>query len=171
MKTEYQAADLSNCERYRWHLERIFDYAKGTIAFIGVNPSTADALIEDATTRKWAHFTLREGFGGYRAVNLFAYRATDVKELGRAEDAIGDHNDHFIGLALSHADLIVPCWGSRDKLPRPMRSRINRVIDLIEWRDKPVKVFGLTNAGDPKHPLFLGHDHPLIEVHPSTLRI
>jgi hypothetical protein len=32
---------------------------------------------------------------------------------------------------------------------------------------KPVKVFGLTASGDPKHPLMLGYDTQLVEWRPA----
>ena len=47
-------AVISLCGKYRYRLERHWSPLAGpTWAFFGVNPSTADADKEDATTRKW----------------------------------------------------------------------------------------------------------------------
>lgn len=159
------SAILSACGLYRYRLERdVFanGHALGkTIAFFGVNPSTADATLDDATVRKWRGFAMR--LGGYRFIvgNVFAYRATDVRELAQASNPIGlENNPHLLRIA-ADADILVPCWGNRDKAPRELRSRFDDVLAMLLATDKPVLHFGLTKGGDPKHPLMLGYDTPL----------
>jgi len=55
-------AIMSPCGKYRFRLERDcslpFPGSK-VIAYFGVNPSTADAVEDDATVRKWRGFTIR----------------------------------------------------------------------------------------------------------------
>ena len=47
------------------------------VAFVLLNPSTADEEGDDPTIRRCIGFAQRHGFGGLEAVNLYAYRATN----------------------------------------------------------------------------------------------
>jgi hypothetical protein len=158
------SAVLSDCGTYRYRLDRELQAAGIVICYLGVNPSTADAEREDATTRRWRGFALREGARRYVAVNPFAYRATDVKELAAADDPVGPLNDWHIDEALHEADLIVPCWGSRAKLPGRLRPRLAEVRRRLFLYRAPLRTFGLTASGDPLHPLMLANNTPLVPL-------
>lgn len=157
------SAVISDCGAYRYHLRReISNNPQGaSILFIGVNPSTADALQDDATVRKWRGFSERWGFSGFEVVNLFAYRATDVGQLAVCADPIGPDNNDYLQRSIFFADLVVPCWGSRGKLPPSLHPRIEEVKRMLRERATRVSHFGLTASGDPKHPLMLGYDTKL----------
>jgi hypothetical protein len=159
-------AVISKCGRYRYRLGRDIgrDVMRGigpTVAFIGVNPSTADAETDDATVRKWRGFASRWGCDRMVVGNLFAYRATDVRELATADDPVGHENNEHLRAVLDGVDLVVPCWGSRGKLPPNLRYRIDDVRRMLRACASPVRVLGLTTSGDPKHPLMLGYSSPL----------
>ena len=47
-----KSAILSADRKYRYVLTRIWDEAKSTVVFIGLNPSTADEETDDPTIRK-----------------------------------------------------------------------------------------------------------------------
>nr|WP_246217502.1 DUF1643 domain-containing protein [Paraburkholderia panacisoli] len=51
-----------------------------TFAFFGVNPSTTDATLDDATARKCIGFTKPNGGRRLIVGNVFAVRSTDVHE-------------------------------------------------------------------------------------------
>ncbi len=157
-------AVLSDCLRYRYRLERTLNGGGllGTVAFIGVNPSTADASLDDATVRKWKGFAHRWGYDHIVVGNLFAWRSTDVKALAAAEDPVGPDNDQHLAALLTGADLIVPCWGNASKLPPRLRPRIDQVKALLQATQTPIAVLGLTGSQDPKHPLMLGYATPLV---------
>lgn len=164
-------AVLSACGRYRYRLDRIVNdtlllpgFDGTVVCYAGVNPSTADAEAEDATTRKWRGFAQRLGAWRYIAINPFALRARDVRELGRADDPVGPDNDAYIDAAIAEADVLVPCWGDRGKVPAPLRPRLDALLDRMRVSGKPVLVFGLTRGGDPLHPLMLGYDTLLIPL-------
>ena len=163
------AAILSHCGQYRYRLERATSHAgrkrRQTVVFIGVNPSTADATVDDATVRKWRGFSTRWGYTHFVVGNLFAYRATDVRALASAADPIGERNDEHLNAMLRDADTVVPCWGCRGKLPPALHGRIERVWSMIEASCAPVWALGMTRSGDPKHPLMLGYDTPLMDWH------
>jgi hypothetical protein len=70
-------AIISPCGLYRYRLERTVAMTGPVYAFFGVNPSTADASIDDATVRKWIGFTKKWGGSRFIVGNVFAYRSTD----------------------------------------------------------------------------------------------
>lgn len=158
------SAIISPCGKYRYRLDRRVGASGPTYAFFGVNPSTADASIDDATVRKWIGFTKRWGGSRFIVGNVFAYRSTDVKALATVEDAFGeDIGDHTSDI-ISEADILVPCWGNTDKVPPSLRFAFDVLMDALLSSGKPVKCFGATASGDPKHPLMLGYATPLIDL-------
>lgn len=159
------SAVISPCGQYRYRLDRTVAMEGPVYAFFGINPSTADASLDDATVRKWIGFTKKLGGSRFMVGNVFAYRSTDVKALGalKPSDAIGLMNDwHLMRMAVE-ADVIVPCWGNTSKVPPAFRERFKFMAGMLTGAGKPLHCFGLTNSGDPKHPLMLGYDTPLIE--------
>jgi hypothetical protein len=76
------SAVISPCGAYRYRLERPDVFGDFSTAVIMVNPSTADATENDATIRKLIGFRNHHSWGHIIVGNLFAYRATDVRELG-----------------------------------------------------------------------------------------
>lgn len=150
---------------YRYQLHRAFPLMEegARYMFIGVNPSTADDYADDATVRKWKGFVSRWNGSQFSVGNLFAARATDVRKLTQMLDPIGPSNDDYLRAMMECAHIIVPCWGSRFKIPERLRIRIDAVTDLIKASGKTTRCFGRTNRGDPKHPLMLGYDTTLEE--------
>ncbi|RWB95624.1 MAG: DUF1643 domain-containing protein [Mesorhizobium sp.] len=157
-----RSAVISDCLTWRYRLDRDLGIPGLVFAYLGVNGSTADGDEEDHTTMKWNQFTLQNGGGRYITGNPYAYRAKDVRALAAAVDPIGPENDRYIREILNEADVIVPCWGSRGKLPKHLRPRLDTLRDWIFSTKKPVKIFGLTASGDPKHPLMLPYSTQLI---------
>lgn len=155
------SAVFSPCGTWRYLLERDVAEIGVVFAFFGVNGSTAGIKNEDQTSMKWRGFTLRNAGRRYVAANPFAYCTTDVHELAGVEDPIGPENDAYISAAIAVADVLVPCWGSRGKLPRRLHYRLDWLKAQIFAAGKPVRIFGLTASGDPKHPLMLGYDTKL----------
>lgn len=119
------------------------------MCWIMLNPSTADAALDDPTIRRCIGFSQRWGFGGLVVVNLFALRATDPKELLKHRSPIGDRNDAFIKMAIEGCALTVCAWGTAGNFMQ----RDEQVKNLLNGH-KPVHL-GLTKNGHPKHPLYL----------------
>ncbi|MGU7779919.1 DUF1643 domain-containing protein [Burkholderia sp. PU8-34] len=156
---------ISPCGRFRYRLEREVGIDGLTFAYFGMNPSTADATVDDATVRKWIGFTKVNGGRRFIVGNVSAYRATDVKELADVlitPDQWRANLDH-INEIIADADVLVPCWGNRSKAPRHMRNDFDTLLAMLQTSGKPVKHFGLTASGDPKHPLMPAYATPLIE--------
>lgn len=146
---------------YRYRLERTVAMNGPVYAFFGINPSTADASVDDATVRKWIGFTKRWGASRFIVGNVFAFRATDVKALATADDPFGDDIGDHITDIISEADILVPCWGNTSKVPPQLQYAFDVLMDALVSSGKQVLHFGLTKSGDPKHPLMLGYDTQL----------
>lgn len=156
-------AIISECGRYRYRLERDISDTGPVFAYFGVNPSTADADLDDATVRKWKGFTRRNGGRKFIVGNAFAYRSTDVKSLRNVADPFGPLHLQHISAIIVDADVLVPCWGDSSKVPEYLRPGFKQLLWLLRLSKKPIKTFGMTLGGDPKHPLMLGYDTPLID--------
>jgi len=158
------SAILSDCGTYRYRLERdIGRFGNSSLAFIMVNPSTADATADDATIRKCMGFAERNGFGRLIVGNKFAFRATDVRALIKADNAIGPDNDAHLEQIARDADLLVAAWGPLSKLPRWLRSRWYAIAAIADRVGKPLHCFGTAQDGHPRHPLMLAYDTSLVE--------
>ncbi|API59492.1 hypothetical protein BSL82_09385 [Tardibacter chloracetimidivorans] len=156
------SAIISPCGKYRYRLERPDVFGDFSTAVIMVNPSTADAERDDATIRKLIGFRNRYGWGNLIVGNLFAYRATDVRELARVSDPAGlPDNDLHLMRMFREAQQIVVAWGPISKQPAYHRGRFRKVLDLIDG-GKPVFSIGApAKDGHPCHPLMLPYSRQL----------
>lgn len=143
-------AFFSPCRTWRYVLWRVWDSRKARCVFIGLNPSTADETEDDPTIRRCVGFARRWGFGGIVMLNIFAFRATDPRDLKKAEDPVGPQNDEILWRYHDLKGLTVACWGSHGDFMR----RGKKVAKLLVG----MRCFGLTAAGHPKHPLYLRAD-------------
>ena len=157
------SAVISRCGVWRYRLDRIVADSGPVYAFFGVNGSTATANTNDQTVRKWHGFVDHWRGSRFIAGNAFGFRAKDVRALASASDPIGPLNDRYLREIIAEADILVPCWGSRDKLPKHLRPRLDEILSMLRASWKPVRCLGLTASGDPKHPLTLGYATPLIK--------
>jgi len=147
-----KSAIISDCGAYRYRLNRRwFAENRFGVLFIMLNPSTADADIDDPTVRRCTGFTRSWGYGGFGVVNLFAYRATDPSELMVAADPVGPQNDAHIQDALAHCDFVVCAWGANKVADR----RAGEVLRLIRDWNKIPHCLDITKSGAPKHPLYV----------------
>src|SRR4030095_16779832 len=104
-----RTALFSSCGRFRYRLGRRGGEGPA-VAFVLLNPSTADDEVDDPTVRRCIDFARRLGFGGLELVNLYAYVATDPAELRRAGYLVGEENDRHIVEAMSGCDRVVLAW-------------------------------------------------------------
>jgi hypothetical protein len=120
-----RTAIVSDCGRFRYHLRREWS-AGSTLLFVMLNPSTADADVDDNTIRRCVGFGQAEGFGAVEVVNLFAFRATDPADLRRAGYLVGPDNDFHLQMATALAAHVTrtgypghPLYLAREKRLRP----------------------------------------------------
>lgn len=156
-------ARLSADGVYRYRLERSLSRDGLTLAVGMVNPSTADASVDDPTIRRVVGFADRMGAQRVIVWNKFAFRATDVKELRTARDPIGPDNDAEIETALREASVHVVAWGPLAKLPPALRGRWRKVAAIAERLGCDLMCWGTAKDGHPRHPLMLAYDTPLVK--------
>lgn len=95
--------------------------------------------------------------------SAFAFELHYERELIQQDDPEGPDNTEHLFEIIKAADVLVPCWGTRTKLPRALHARLDWMTTLLQGFDKPVRIFGLAQSGDPLHPLMLGYNTPLVE--------
>lgn len=149
------SAIISDCGQYRYRLERQC-IGGGQTTIIMVNPSTADATENDATIRKLMGFGNRYEWGRIVVGNLFAFRATDVRELKNVRDPVGPDNDGHLLDMLREADRVVVAWGPVAKQPHALRARYRRIREMASMVSRPLMSIGApAKDGHPCHPLML----------------
>jgi hypothetical protein len=128
-----------------------------------VNPSTADAVKNDQTIKKLIGFGNIHQWGRLIVGNLFAYRATDVKELARVAAPVGLENDHHLRGMLMSAERVIVAWGPITKQPRYHRARWRVVNELIRHcGTEPFSIGEPAKCGHPKHPQMLAYALPIL---------
>lgn len=154
-----RAASISDCGKYRYLLRRSWDASKPGVLFVMLNPSTADAKVDDATIRSCIRLSKDMGYGSFEVVNLMAWRATDPKDLPtKPSEAMGGENPRTIEAAVCRNAAVICAWGAH-----PYASRFSgAVLDIIELNERRPMCFGKTKAGAPKHPLYIKSGTPLV---------
>lgn len=154
---------FSPCRLYRYTLWRKWDcdsltgcsddlkHSHEFVQFIGLNPSTADETRDDPTIRRCIAFAKSWGYGAMCMTNLFAFRATDPKQMMKKENLADIDNQHHILSCGSEAAIVVAAWGVNGTFAC-------RDLTVKQWLSQakiPVFHLGLTKEGHPKHPLYL----------------
>lgn len=155
-----KGAVISPCSRYRYQLARSWPGTGGTVCFVMLNPSTADANLDDPTIRRCIGFVQRLGGAKLLVVNLYAYRSTDPKMLAEQQDPEGEDNQHWIDLAVRDSQTVIAGWGV---LKPPLPQSIRRRIERLRARADKIWCLGKTKDGHPRHPLYVKADQPLVE--------
>ena len=137
-------------DKYRYSLCREWSAYHPRIVFVMLNPSTADEQKNDPTIRRCMGFARAWKFGSMEVVNLFAYKATNFKDLFNVSDPVGAENNRFIMQALERCSTVVLGWGTRGTL----RGRDRQVMSLLAGRND-LHCLGITKNGQPRHPLYV----------------
>lgn len=154
MKYLDQSATLCGAGMYRPILRRCWNWEKPSLAYIMLNPSIADGSQDDPTIRKCVGFADRLGYGSISVVNLFAYRATNPKELITAKEPKGPGNNYVIKNVCGAADMVIAAWGVHGGY----LNRDIEVMKLLSNIEKPIYCLGTTQNGSPKHPLYVPYE-------------
>lgn len=146
-------AVYSDCERYRYSLTRVWDETGARALFIMLNPSTATEVQNDPTVERCERRARALGFGAFRVLNIFAWRATDPRDMRAAADPIGPLNDAAILDSLDWADSVICAWGAHGAF----LGRGREVEALLRASGADLKHLGLSKDGHPRHPLYIGY--------------
>lgn len=162
-------AVLSDDEIYRYILTRVWDETLPPMVWVMLNPSIADATIDDPTVRKCIGFAKRHGYGGVIIVNLYAYRATNPSDMLSSRrlghDIIGPDNDVWIRHALSiGAQRAHVGWGTRCRAQ--IITRVSRVATIAQEIGATLYCIGQNAQNEPYHPLMTAYQTPVTEWRP-----
>lgn len=150
-------AVLSGDGVFRFKLTRFWN-EKPALVFIMLNPSKADAEEDDPTVKRCMCFAWDLGFGGIIVHNLFAYRATKVKDLKKFKNPIGPGNDQVLE-DIDEGYTVCVAWGANGAIA----GRDKEVIEMFRKRGMKLFCLGTTKKGFPRHPLYLHKATKLIE--------
>lgn len=166
-------AIFSPCGVMRYRLERWRgDRGQPYALWVGMNPSTADAEVNDPTVcREWG-FTQRFGLDRMVKVNVSPYRATSPKDMSKAlaELPFRDEHQHnliTITMLARRASIIVMAHGI---LPKAIRNHGENIYRGLQYLGAPLRCLGTTKDGWPRHPLYVSNATPLVEFEPSILQ-
>jgi len=143
---------FSPCRRWRFELEKRWGDGP-LIAFIALNPSTADEHVDDPTVRRMTGYAKDWEYGGLIVLNLFGWRSPYPEDLRLVENPVGEGN-----LSIEHLTVVrervekfVACWGVHGRL----LNRGPSVIQRFHALQLPLYCLGTNKGGEPCHPLYL----------------
>ena len=141
-------AYLSDCGRYRFSLQR--EWGEGpSVAWLMLNPSTADAEQDDPTLRRIQDWAARWGYHGVVVVNVFPFRASKPSALWRwREQTDADR-------AVIAVELVGETQPFGDAL-----AIAGELFGLHRWRDQRKAVAAETRHGIRSHVAQARDDEP-----------
>lgn len=155
MKTIHKSAVFSPCRTWRYTLDRVWwPMDQHVVAFLGLNPSTADETQDDPTVRRCLGYAKKWGYGRMVMLNIFAFRATDPRAMKAAADPVGPGNDTFLLDSAKRSALVVAAWGNHGAF----QGRSKYVVGMLKKAGVELHCLKLTGQGEPGHPLYLPKD-------------
>lgn len=166
-----RSARLSRCGRYRHALCRDWTGPERTarvILWIGLNPSIADASLDDPTLRREVAFSRDWGFTRYLKGNLLDWRATSPRDLPRVLDlARSAANLAILRKLALEAETVVLASG---RVPPGLARALTETLGLLDEIGRPASCLGQNADGTPKHPLYLRKETEPRRFDPNALR-
>lgn len=159
-------AVLSDDGVYRYSLSRRWPAPPGIVLepkilpFVMLNPSTADALVDDPTIRRCIGFAKSLDYDGILVRNLYALRSKDPSALKEHRDPIGPANPAaLLGIA-DPGDIVVCAWGANSFAEKRGQDIAKAMRE--NWGFFTMAL-GVTKSGAPRHPLYVHGDTRLQE--------
>ncbi len=146
MSQTLRYAEFSDDRVYRYRLSRVWGEGQRA-TFIMLNPSTADEYVDDRTLGRCLAFAREWGLDGLNVVNLYAYRATDPRELWRAADPVGPDNDRYLRAAADDGSVLVAAWSALARL-----DRVREILSIPGFES--LVCIARNKDGSPRHPLY-----------------
>ena len=155
-------------DEYRYSLTRIWDYTKDIITIIMLNPSKANALVDDNTIKKCVALSKYNNFGGFEVVNIFAFRTTYPKVLinYNKDVLIGSENEDYILASIKRTKKIVLGWGNSVKELKNIKNfkRDREIAELLGKKGYDLYCTKLTKKGCPGHPLYISGQTAFLKI-------
>jgi len=158
------ACSFSDCRKYRYTLLHRWDelFERRRAIFICLNPSTADENKLDPTLTRIKSFSERLGANEFLMLNIFAYRATDPKDMMAVADPIGPENDAYIQAAITEAyELnqgsldIIGGWGNHGLHGNRQVAFLELMVPYRKLPNLNIACLGKNANQTPKHPLYI----------------
>lgn len=149
-------------DAYRYMLWRIWEKNGPYLIVMMLNPSKADARINDQTISILIGRAKQDGYAGLIVVNAFALRATDPDEMkghARPIEHADGVNDAAIEYVLCESGTILCAWGAHIT----HNNRDKEVACQLKAMGKTVHYLLKTKNGIPRHPLRIAYAEPLKE--------
>lgn len=162
-----RGATLSPCRTYRYRLWRTWQPSAGFVCWVMLNPSTADETRDDPTIRRCINFARAWGYGGIEVVNLFALRATNWMRLYGHVDPIGPENDRVVLDRAEASSRLVVAWGQHGD----HWNRGTQIAKTLATQGRRLECLGHTKDGQPRHPLYIKGDAPLVPFSNVELKV
>jgi hypothetical protein len=147
-----RGTNISDCGFYRYRLWREWDRSRPTLAFLMLNPSTADHIADDPTITRCMVRAVAGKYGRLEVVNLFPLRATDPDALLPHADPLGPADGAVLD-AIDRSSMVICAWGAHPAVA-PRAAEVMRIIRLTGMRNK-VYHLGLNKDGSPRRPLYI----------------
>lgn len=157
-----RSAVISECGKYRYRLWRKWaDSERMPVLWVMLNPSTADATIDDPTIKRCMKFSQAWGYGAMWVGNLYAYRTPYPSVLWEVPgiERVGPENERHMHQMAAESAKVICAWGANE----PSFPHIHQLgCPGGYWH------LGLTASRQPKHPLargkaFIPYDAPVLE--------
>src|SRR6266568_5285727 len=150
-----KSAIISDCGLYRYELRRGWDDALPPYVLGMLNPSKADAEIDDPTIVRSCRRAEAMGYGALIVWNLGAGRATNPNDWKAMADPIGPENDaHIRRILIECRDrngIASIAWGAHGSF----RGRDRVALEIAVEVGVVFHCLGTTKSGQPRHPLYI----------------
>lgn len=168
---------FSPCRKYRYTLWREWDCdlltgcaddlenSGGYLMVIGLNPSTADETNDDPTIRRCIDFAKRWGYRALCMTNLFAFRATDPRDMMKLYNLADIDNQHHLLKCASGAGMVLAAWGKHGRFAQ-------RDLTVCEWLSRigiDLHCLQKNKDGSPRHPLYVAADTEPVLLRTETV--
>ena len=157
-----KGAIFSEDRKYRYALWRVWNSSRPILLQIGLNPSKANEIRSDPTITRGTVRANREGFGGFLMANLYSYVSTNPDNLLNHGNCIGEYTDYYLKQMIDLSEKQLCGWGSF----KPVQARASIVLNMI----KEPYCLGVNADGQPKHPLYIGYNIPMIRLVSPSVR-
>ncbi|MFC7409374.1 DUF1643 domain-containing protein [Hydrogenophaga atypica] len=138
--------------RYAYALTWATDQPR--LLWVMLNPGTGETEGRRRNTfercKRWSH---ELGYGGLMFGNVFSLRTRSARDLLKRPEPADDLNSEAMELLSTLASCTIVAWGNHG-------ARSDRSAALLGKLIQPC-CFGITLAGQPRHPLYVPRDTPL----------
>lgn len=156
--TKYPNGEYADRFTLRWRLPLLAG-PTSTVAFIGLNPSTASHLVADSTLIRCWGYVRAWNSASLLMLNLFSARGTKPECLldYAGEDANMDRVANATQQVHVQGGTVVAAWGAvpSGRLGQIVRSRIDVLCDALADRRVRLMALGLAADKMPRHPLMM----------------